>query len=45
VVVVPDMPSRVYAAFSSVKSGGITDSADYIAEQIARAFARGEVPA
>jgi hypothetical protein len=40
-----DMPSRVYAAFSTLKSGGITDSADYIAEQIARAFAQGEVPA
>jgi hypothetical protein len=45
VVVVPGMPSRVYAAFSTLKGGGINDSADYIAEQIARAFSRGEIPA
>ena len=44
VVIEPGMPSVIYAAFSTLKSGGISDSADYIAEQIGRSFVRGEIP-
>lgn len=45
VVIEPGMPSVVFAAFSTLKSGGISESADYIAEQIGRSFSRGEIPA
>lgn len=44
VVVVPDVPNRVYAVLDTVKHGGVGDSADYIAEIIACAFSRNEIP-
>ena len=44
VLVVPGVPSRVYAAFETVKHGGIADSADYIAATIAQAFSQGKIP-
>ncbi|UXA16518.1 Fic family protein [Mycobacterium sp. SMC-4] len=44
VVIVPDISSRVYAAVPALKKGGISDSADYIAEKIGQAFSRGEIP-
>ncbi|AXN43494.1 hypothetical protein MM1218R_01546 [Mycobacterium marinum] len=43
IVLIPGMPSRVYAAFSSLKVGGLEDSADFIAEQIGRSFSKGEI--
>lgn len=44
IVLIPDVQTRVYAAFSPLKVGGIADSADYIAEQIGRSFSKGEIP-
>ncbi|MET8846297.1 Fic family protein [Amycolatopsis sp. NPDC004625] len=43
-LIVPEVPARVYALFNTLKSGQIADSADYIAETISRSFSKGEIP-
>jgi Fic family protein len=44
VLIVPEVPTRVYAVFNTLKHGQAINSADYIAETISRSFSRGEIP-